>query len=106
MLTARSTASSPLDIIRLTLEMLSQGHTVPASLSEHFDSVLSSAKKLTQDPSNPPSRTPVEAIHLAFELLSRQALRQELADINGLRDLDKNRASRLLAEMELSPVHP
>jgi len=106
MLTARSTATSPLDVIRLTLEMLSGGRVVPAPLQEHFNNVLAAARALTKNPRNPPQDVTAEAVHLAFELLYRDALRQELEHVTKLNDVDQGRASRLLAEMEQSPVHP
>lgn len=105
MLTARSTATSPLDVIRLTLEMLSGGRAVPVSLREHFDVVLRSARTLTRDPLNPPGDLSPEAIHLAFELISKDSLRAEFQDVNELTDVDPTRAGRLLAEMEQAPVH-
>lgn len=106
MLTARSMATSPLDVIRLTLELLSGGRDVPQSLERHFDEVLRAARMLSRDPQNPPNHLSAEAIHLAFELVSKQALRNQLEGINGLHEVDRERAEILLTEIELEPVHP
>ena len=105
MLTARSTATSPLDIIRLTLEMLSGGSDVPLTLKEHFNKVLATARTISTNPNQVTPNISPEAIHLAYEILTRTALREELENVTQLDDVDPTRASKLLAEMEQSSVY-
>lgn len=105
MLTARSASPSTLDVFRLTLEMLSKGSEIPQALRFHFDNVLKSALTLSQNPKNPPADISAEAIHLAFEMLSRNELRVEIEQITALNDLNRASAAKLLSEMEQAAVH-
>lgn len=106
MLTARSSATSPLDVIRLTLEMLFAARPVPQSLQAHFNSVLATARAVSANPQHPPREADTEAIYLAFEIMARESLQRELREVNVLEDIDRDRAGRLLAEMEQATVYP
>lgn len=106
MLIARSNAPTPLDVIRLTLEMISGGRSVPEQLRDHFDGVLRTAKAVTADPQHASRDASPEAIHLAFEIYAKDRLRAELNHVNRLADVDAIRAARMLAEMEHASVQP
>ena len=106
MLTARSCATNPLDVIRVTLEMLFSAKPVPLPLETHFNTVLAAARAVSANPRNLPEGADTESIYLAFEMMARDALKRELDPVNGLRDIDRAKAGRLLAEMEHAPVYP
>ncbi len=106
MLTARSTATSPLDLIRLTLELQLGGREIPESLRAYFDTVMTSARMLSADPTHPPALVPPEAIHLAFELSMSESMCRQLDNFAGLESLDPSRAKELLHQLEHAPVYP
>lgn len=105
MLTARSTNSSGLDLIRLALEILQRGSPVPHSLEAHFDAVVASARRLAADPANYPSADlATEVVRLAVEMRQHQDLMAGFDRVNRISDMNAVQAGDLLSRLERQPV--
>lgn len=104
MLTARSTTTNGLDLIRLALEILQRGSPVPRSLETHFDTVVAAARSLAADPTYPSANLETDVVRLAVEMRQRQDLMERLQRVHRMADMDAAEAGELLSRLERQPV--
>lgn len=93
--------SRRLELFRLALLLINRGNRpLPLPLTHHFDHVLHQARKLSDDPGAiSPDMTP-QAMQLANELRVYEGLRDALAGINSIGDIDPAIAHRVLQNLE------
>lgn len=93
--------SRRLELFRLALVLIDRGnYVVPMPLSHHFNAVLHQARKLSDDPhAVSPDVTP-QAVQLANDLRAFAGLRDALAGVNSIEDVDPVVAQKVLRNLE------
>lgn len=93
--------SRRLELFRLALLLIDRGNrSLPKPLSLHFDVVLHQARKLSDDPDAlSPDVTP-QAVQLANDLRVYDGLRDALAGVNSIRDVNPAVAHKVLQNLE------
>lgn len=93
--------SRRLELFRLALILIDRGNRdLPEPLSLHFDAVLHQARKLSDDPDAiSPDVTP-QAVQLANDLRVYEGLREALAGVNSIGDINPAVAHKVLQNLE------
>lgn len=93
--------SRRLELFRLALLLIDRGNRrLPTPLSLHFDVVLHQARKLSDDPEAiSPDVTP-QAVQLANDLRVYVGLRDALAGVNSIGDVNPAVAHKVLQNLE------
>lgn len=93
--------SRRLELFRLALVLIDRGScALPLPLSHHFDAVLHQARKLSDDPDAiSPDVTP-QAVQLANDLRVYKGLREALAGVSSIGDINPAVAHKVLQNLE------
>lgn len=93
--------SRRLELFRLALVLIDRGNLeLPTPLSLHFDAVLHQARKLFDDPDAISPEMKPQAVQLANDLRVYEGLRDALAGVNSIEDVDPAVAHKVLRNLE------
>lgn len=96
-----SESSKRLELFRLALVLIDRGNrALPLLLSQHFDTVLHQARKLSDDADAISPDVAPQALQLANDLRVYEGLRDALAGVNSIEDVDPVVAHKVLQNLE------
>lgn len=101
MLSAKMDQTQPLGLFVLVLSLVRGGQDVPVGLREHFISVVRQAQRLATEPGRPGGRVDREAVDLAVRMRAKPELSRAIGEITQFEQLDPQRASAVLSEVEI-----
>ena len=104
MLAAKLDQTQPLSLFVLVLSLVRGGQDVPMGLREHFISIVRQAQRLAREPSSANARVDREAVDLAVQMRAKPELSKAIGEINEFDQVDPQRASAVLNEVERVPV--
>ena len=98
--------SRQLEFFRLALLLVGRGNrNLPLPLTEHFDRVLRQARLIAGDPTAVTPDVAPQAVHLATDL-RRAELRDALEGIEGIGDVSREVAQKVLRSLEPNLASP
>ncbi len=97
---AAAPESRVLELFRLALIIAQSNRTVPDQLINYFNTVLSQARALDDNPTSKISAIMPEAIQLALDIRQRDELRQALQGVRSFSDITPTLATDFLRNLE------
>lgn len=99
MISATPSEEELLNLITLTLTLLSQSQDVPAELSDRFMNAIREAKQLAEGQRIDNHHFMPDAVSLAFEMQRVPELAELVQQIKDVSAIDRNSADRLLSKL-------